>query len=48
MAYRTSIGLDVHARSIVASAFVPETGEIIKKSFPYEPYEVAEWIKSLP
>ncbi len=26
MIYRTSIGLDVHARSIAAAAFVPETG----------------------
>ena len=36
MAYRTSIGLDVHARSIAAAAFVPETGEVIQKSFPYD------------
>lgn len=28
MIYRTSVGLDVHARSIAAAAFVPETGEV--------------------
>lgn len=48
MAYRTSIGLDVHARSIVAAAFVPETGEVVQKSFPYDPRAVAEWAKSTP
>ena len=48
MAYRTSIGLDVHARSIAAAAFVPETGEVIQKSFPYDPWAVARWAKSQP
>ena len=48
MAYRTSIGLDVHARSIEAAAFVPETGEIVQKSFPYDPWAVAEWAKAQP
>ena len=48
MAYRTSIGLDVHARSVAAAAFVPETGEVVQKSFPYDPWAVAEWAKSMP
>lgn len=48
MAYRTSIGLDVHARSVAAAAFVPETGEVIQKSFPYDPQEIAEWARSAP
>lgn len=48
MAYRTSIGLDVHARSIAGAAFVTETGEVIQKSFPYDPWAVAEWAKSMP
>ena len=48
MAYRTSIGLDVHARSIAAAAFVPETGEVIQKSFLYGPRAVAEWAKTMP
>ena len=33
----TFVGLDVHARSVKACAFVPETGETIRKSFGYEP-----------
>lgn len=48
MAYRTSIGLDVHARSIAAAAFVPETGEVVQRSLPYDPWAVAEWAKSQP
>jgi len=48
MNYRTSIGLDVHARSIKAAAFVPETGEIIEKSFAYSPLEITEWALTLP
>ena len=48
MAYRTSIGLDVHARSVAAAAFIPETGEVVQKSFPYDPWAVAEWARSMP
>ena len=48
MAYRTSIGLDVHARSIAAAAFIPETGEVVQRSFPHDPWAVAEWAKSQP
>jgi len=48
MAYRTSIGLDVHARSVAAAAFIPETGEVIEKSFPYDPCAVAAWARSMP
>lgn len=48
MHYSTSIGLDVHARSISASAFVWETGEVVSREFGYEPGEVAEWARSLP
>lgn len=44
MAHVTSIGLDVHARSIKACAFNPLTGEIARRSFGYEPAEVASWI----
>jgi len=42
--YVTSIGLDVHARSIKGAAFNPYTGEMVIKSFGYSPTEVAEWI----
>lgn len=48
MAYRTSIGLDVHSRSIAAAAFVPETGEVIQRAFPYDPQAVAEWARTMP
>lgn len=48
MNHRTSIGLDVHARSITAAAFVPETGEIVEKGFGYDPAAVAEWARNLP
>lgn len=44
----TFVGLDVHARSVKACAFVPETGETIRKSFGYEPGEIASWAASLP
>ena len=43
----TFVGLDVHARSIKACAIIPETGEVERRSFGYEPGEVASWIKSL-
>ena len=33
----TFVGLDVHARSIKACAFVPATGEVERKSLGYEP-----------
>lgn len=48
MVYRSSIGLDVHARSIRGAAFIPETGEVIEKGFAYDPTVVAEWAGSLP
>ena len=44
--YTTSIGLDVHARSIKGCAFNPYTGEIWRKSFAYDPAAVADWILS--
>ena len=48
MIYRTSIGLDVHARSISAAAFVPETGEVEERSFGYDAEAVARWAAGLP
>lgn len=44
--YTTSIGLDVHARSIKACAFNPCTGEVWRKSFGYDPGSVADWALS--
>ena len=48
MEYRTSIGLDVHARSVAAAAFVPETGEVAERAFGYDPAAIAEWASALP
>ena len=42
------VGPDVHARSIKACAFAPETGEVERKSLGHDPDELASWIKSLP
>ena len=47
MIYRTSIGLDVHARSIAAAALDHLSGEIKQKTFAYNPKAVAEWALSL-
>lgn len=44
----TFVGLDVHARSVKAFAFIPETGETARKSFGYDPGEIASWVASLP
>lgn len=46
MAYRTSIGLDVHAHSISACALDHITGEITQRTFDEpSPCEIAEWAK---
>ncbi|MEV5072764.1 IS110 family transposase [Microbacterium sp. LMI12-1-1.1] len=45
---RTSVGLDVHARSIVGCAIDEQTGEIIHRRFGYDPAEVIGWVKALP
>ena len=47
MPYRTSVGLDVHARSIAAAALDHLTGEIERKSFLYDPDALAGWVLSL-
>ena len=44
MSHVTSIGLDVHARSVAACAFNPFTGEIIQKSFGTNTEEITSWI----
>ena len=47
MNHITSVGLDVHARSIKAVAFNPFTGEVDAATFPYDAIAVAEWIRKL-
>lgn len=46
MNHVTSIGLDVHARSVHAAAFNPITGEVTTKRFGVSPSELTEWISS--
>ena len=42
--YVTSIGLDVHARSVSACAFDPFTGEVAQRTFGTDAAEIAGWI----
>lgn len=46
MNHLTSIGLDVHARSVTAAAFNPISGEVTTKRFDYNAAMIAEWILS--
>lgn len=46
MNHVTSIGLDVHARSVTAAALDSETGEVRSRKFAYAPAEIASWILS--
>ena len=45
---RTSVGLDVHARSVVACALVSETGEVVEHRLCPDHREILEWIGALP
>ena len=45
---RTSVGLDVHARSVVAHALDTITGEILRARLCLDPVEVTRWVKGLP
>ena len=46
--YTTSIGLDVHARSIKGCAFNPYTGEVERKTFAYDPAAVRRATRARP
>lgn len=46
--HRTSVGLDVHARSVVGCALDAETGELIERRFVPDYGEITAWLKSLP
>jgi transposase len=46
--YRTSIGLDVHARSVVACGLDRSTGEAFERRLTPDHRELLEWIGSLP
>ena len=45
---RTSVGLDVHARTVVGCAIDDETGEICHRRLSPDPAEITAWIQSLP
>ena len=45
---RTSVGLDVHARSIVAGVLDAETGELRSQRLPAATEAVVGWVGSLP
>lgn len=48
MRNRISIGLDVHARSVVGCALDGETGEIHRRTLTPDRGEILSWIRSLP
>lgn len=45
---RTSVGLDVHARSVVACGLDRETGEVIERRLTPDHGEILGWIGALP
>lgn len=45
---RTSVGLDVHARSVVACALDGETGEVFECRLTPDHREILGWLQSLP
>jgi transposase len=45
---RTSVGLDVHARSVFGCALDGETGELIERRMTPAHGEIIEWVQSLP
>ena len=45
---RTSIGLDVHARSVVAAAIDGATGEVFRQRLSPDYGQIAAWIAGLP
>ena len=45
---RTSVGLDVHARSVVAAAIDGATGEVSQTRLTPSYEHIQEWIKQLP
>lgn len=45
---RTSVGLDVHARSVFGCALDGETGEVFDRRLSPDRGEIVEWVRSLP
>ena len=45
---RTSVGLDVHARSVAGCALDGDTGEVFERRLTPDHEEIVDWIRSLP
>jgi hypothetical protein len=45
---RTSVGLDVHARLVVACGLDGQTGELFERPLTPDHREIADWVRSLP
>jgi len=45
---RTSVGLDVHARSVMACGLDRETGELVERRLCPDHREILEWVKAQP
>ena len=45
---RTSIGLDVHARSVVGCGLDGDTGEVFQRRLTPDHREVLNWVQGLP
>ena len=45
--YRTSVGLDVHARSVVGCGLDGETGEVFERRLTPNHQEILEWVRGL-
>src|SRR3954449_6303844 len=48
LANRTSVGLDVHARSVVACGLDGQTGELFERRLTPDHAEIICWVRSLP
>lgn len=45
---RTSVGLDVHARSVIACALDGDTGEVFQRRLTPDHGEIVAWLGELP
>ena len=45
---RTSVGLDVHARSVAAAAIDGVTGELFQTKLPPGNDRILDWVRTLP
>src|SRR3954447_5687869 len=48
MGQRTSVGLDVHARSVVGCGLDVQTGEVLRRRLTPAHEQIIDWLRSLP